>query len=62
VITEEIAATETTPVPRLGRVLGQLAIAVSSWYRPSTNESLRKHPGPPVLVQREMEFPVSGVS
>jgi putative transposase len=46
VITEEIAATETTPVPRLGRVLGHLGIAASSWYRPSTDEGLRKRPGP----------------
>ncbi len=46
-ITEEIVATETTPVPRLGRVLGHLGIAASSWYRPSTDEALRKRPGPP---------------
>ena len=46
-ITEEIAAIETAPVPRLGRVLGHLGIAASSWYRPSTDEGLRKRPGPP---------------
>ena len=46
-IADEIAATETAPVPRLGRVLGHLGIATSSWYRPSMDEGLRKRPGPP---------------
>ena len=46
-IADEIAATETAPVPRLGRVLGYLGIATSSWYRPSMDEGLRKRPGPP---------------
>ena len=46
-ITEEITETQTARILRLGRVLGHLGIAVSSWYRPSTDEGLRKRPGPP---------------
>ncbi len=46
-ITEEIAETQIARILRLGRVLGHLGIAVSSWYRPSTDEGLRKRPGPP---------------
>jgi hypothetical protein len=47
VITEQIAATEATPAPRLGRVLVHLGIAASSWYWLSTDEGLRKRPSPP---------------
>ena len=46
-IADEIAATETAPAPRFGRVLGHLGIATSSWYRPAMDEGLRKRTGPP---------------
>ena len=45
-ISEQITVIESSPAPRLGQVLGHLGIATSSWYRPSTDESLRKRPGP----------------
>ena len=45
-IAEQFAAIESSPTPRLGQVLRHLGIATSSWYRPSTDESLRKRPGP----------------
>ena len=45
-ISEELAAIETASASRLGQVLRHLGIATSSWYRPSTDESLRKRPGP----------------
>jgi putative transposase len=46
-ISEQITTVETSPAPRLGQVLRHLGIASSSWYRPSTDEDLRKRPGPP---------------
>ena len=44
-IAEEVAAVRAA-TPRLIQVLGHLAIASSSWYRPSLDEKLRKRPGP----------------
>ena len=43
---EQMTLLETSPTPRLGRVLGHLGIPTSSWYRPETDESSRKRPGP----------------
>jgi transposase InsO family protein len=46
VISEQLVQIETTRSPRLGQVLRHLGIAPSSWYRPPTDESSRKRPGP----------------
>jgi transposase InsO family protein len=47
VIAEQTATVETAPPTRHTQVLKLLGIAVSSWYRPSLDESPRKRPGPP---------------
>jgi putative transposase len=47
VIAEQTATVETAPPTRHTQVLKLLGIAVSSWYRPSLDESSRKRPGPP---------------
>jgi hypothetical protein len=44
VIAEEIV--ETAPIPWLGRVLGNLGIAASSWFRPAIDNDMRERPGP----------------
>jgi transposase InsO family protein len=54
VISEELAAIEIAPAPRLGQVLRHIGIASRRWYRPPTDKSSQKRPGPqpkPIVEQ-----------
>jgi putative transposase len=47
IVEEHTAATDIARAPRLVQVLRHLGVATSSRYRPPSDESLRKRPGPP---------------